>query len=113
MSSTKEIRKELRDQFQKFEEDKARQKEIKVEIGRKRNIQHMMATNPNFDYEGSSSIPCIDASNPFPYVPPFLESIQKKGKGAMRDEGTIKKNFTPSSPSDSAHGPSPTSRGQV
>ena len=41
-----EIRKELRDQFQKFEEDKARQKEIEVEIGRTRTIKHMMAANP-------------------------------------------------------------------
>ena len=46
-----EIRKELRDQFQKFEEDKARQKEIEAEIGRKINIQHMIAANPTFDYE--------------------------------------------------------------
>ena len=108
-----EIRKELRDQFQKFEEDKARQKEMEVEIGRKGNIKHMMVANPNFDYEGSSSIPCTDASNPFRYVPPSFESIQEKGKGAMRNKSTIKSFFTSSSPFDSAHGPSPTSRGQV
>ena len=34
-----EIGKELKQQFQKFEEDKIRQKEIQVEIGRKINLQ--------------------------------------------------------------------------
>jgi len=58
----------------------------------------MMAPNPNFDYEGSSSIPCANASNPFFYVPPSLESIQEKGKGKMRKRGDIKSYFTPSSP---------------
>ena len=67
----------------------------------------MMATNPYFDFEGSSSIPCTDASNPFRYVPP--ESIQEKGEGKMKKKGdmNIKSYFTvtpPSSPSD-AHGP--------
>ena len=42
-----------------------------------------------------------------------MESISEKGNGAMRNKGTIKSFFTPSSPSDSADGPSPTSRGQV
>lgn len=102
----------MRDQFQKFEEDKARQKEIEAEIGRKRNIKHMMAGNPNFDYGGSSSIPCTDASNPFCYVRPSLESIQEKGKGTMKNKGTIKNFYTPSSPSDSAHGPK-ANRGKV
>ena len=104
-----EIRKELKEKFQEFEEDKIRQKEIEAEIGRKRNIQYMMAANPSFDYEGSSSIPCTNASNPFRYVPPSMESISEKGKGAMRNKGTIKSFFVPSSPSDSAtaHGPSP------
>ena len=73
----------------------------------------MMAANPSFDYEGSSSIPCTDASNPFCYVPPSMESIYEKGKGTIRNKGTIKSFFMPSSPSDSAHGPSPPSRGQV
>jgi len=34
-----EIRKELLDHFEKFEQEKVRQKEIEVEIGRKRSIQ--------------------------------------------------------------------------
>ena len=88
-------------------------KKKEAKIGRKINIQHMMDVNPTFDYEGSSSIPCTDASNTFRYVPPSMESISEKGKGAMKNRGTIKSFFTPSSPSDSAHGPSPTSRGQV
>ena len=108
-----EIRKELKEQFQKFEEDKIRQKEIQAEIGRKRNIQNMMAGNSSFEsfnYQDSSSIPSTDASkNPFRYVPPSRESISDKGKGAMRNKGTIKSFFVPSSPSDSAtaYGPSP------
>lgn len=64
----------------------------------------MMAVNPNFDHEDSSSIPCTNASNPFRYVPPSLESMQEKGKGKMKKRGDIKSYFTPSSPSD-AHGP--------
>ena len=78
------IRKDLLASFEKFKEDKARQKELEVEIGRKRNIQKMMTTNPHFDFEGSSSIPCTDAYNPFQYVPPSFESIQEKGKGRMK-----------------------------
>ena len=67
----------------------------------------MLTTNPHFDFEGSSSIPCTDASNPFPYVPPSFESIQEKGKGKMKKgDMNIKSYFTPSSPSD-AHGPQP------
>lgn len=76
-----EIRKELLNSFEKFQEEKIRQKEIEAEIGRKQSIQKMMTTNPHFDFEGSSFIPCIDASNPFHYVPPSLDSIQENGKG--------------------------------
>lgn len=99
---------ELLNSFEKFEQEKARQKEIEAEIGRKRSIQQMMAANPHFDFEGSSYIPCTNASNPFCYVPPTLDSMQEKGKGKMRKKGdmNIKSYFTvtPSSPSD-AHGP--------
>ena len=103
-----EIRKDLLASFEKFKEDKARQKELEAEIGRKKNIQKMLATNPDFDFEGSSCVPCTDASNPFRYVAPSLESIQEKGKGKMKKKGdmNIKSYFTvtPSSPSN-AHGP--------
>jgi len=97
----------LLEQFEKFEEEKAKKKELEAEIGRKRSIKHMMDVNPNFHYEGSSSIPCVDASNPFHYLPPSLESIQEKGKAKIKKKGDIKNYFTvtPSSPSDSAHGP--------
>ena len=94
--------------FEKFREEKSRQKELEATIVRKRSIQKMLATNPHFDFEGSSSIPCTSASNPFRYVPPYLEYIQEKAKGKMRRKGdmNIKSYFTmtPSSPSD-AHGP--------
>jgi len=100
-----EIKKELLASFEKFKEDKARQKELDVETGRKRNIQKMMATNPHFDFEGSSSIPCTDASNPFRYVPPSFESIQEQEKGRMKKgDMNIKSYFTPSFTSN-AHGP--------
>ena len=100
-----EIRKQLLASFEKFKEDKARQKDIQAEIGRKREIQKMIAANPHYDFEGSSSIPETDASNPFRYVPPSFGSVQDKGKGRMKKgDVTIKRYFTPSSPSD-AHGP--------
>jgi len=50
-----EIKKNLLASFEKFKEDKARQRDIQAEIGRKREIQKMMATNPHYDFEGSSS----------------------------------------------------------
>ena len=106
-----EIRKNLLASFEKFKEDKARQQEIQAEIGRKREIQRMMATNPHYDFEGSSSIPQTEASNPFRYVPPSFGSVQDKGKGRMKGDVTIKSYFTPSSPSD-AHGPE-VSKGQI
>eukprot|EP00253_Pinus_taeda_P023608 PITA_23608 len=109
-----DIRKELLEKFEKFEEEKARQKEIEVEIGRKRSIKHIVPANPNLDYDGSSSIPSTYASNPFRYVPPSLESIREKGKGKIEKKGDIKGYFTitPSSPFDSAHGPQ-ANRGQM
>eukprot|EP00253_Pinus_taeda_P032744 PITA_32744 len=99
-----EIRKNLLASIEKFKEDKARQKDIQAEIGRKREIQKMMAANSHYDFESSSSIPQTDASNPFRYVPPSFGSVQDKGKGRMKKgDVTIKSYFTPSSPSD-AHG---------
>ena len=109
-----EIRQNLLASFEKFKEDKARQKEIQDEIGRKREIQKMMATNTHYDFEGSSSIPQTEAPNPFRYVPPSFASVQDKGKGRMnlkKGDVTIKSYFTPSSPSD-AHGPE-VSKGQI
>lgn len=102
-----DIRKDFLEKFEKFEEEKYRQNEIEAKIGRKMSIKHMMTTNPNFDYEGSSYIPYTNASNPFIYVPPFLDSIQEKGKGKIKKKGDVKIYFivTPSSPYDSAHCP--------
>ena len=99
-----EIRKTLLESFEKFQEEKTRQKEIQAEIGRKREIQKMMAANPHYDFEGSSSIPQTDTSNPFRYVPPSFGFVQDKGKGRMKGDVNIKSYFTTSSPSD-AHGP--------
>jgi hypothetical protein len=100
-----EIRQTMLANIEKFKQDKARQKELQAEIGRKREIQKMMAANPHYDFEGSSSIPQTNASNPFRYVPPSFGSVQDKGKGRMKKgDVTIKSYFTPSSPSD-AHGP--------
>ena len=58
-----EIRKDLLASFEKFKEDKPRQKELEAEIGRKGDIQKMMATNPHYDFEGFSSVPQTDTSN--------------------------------------------------
>lgn len=100
-----EIRKNFLASFEKFKEDKARKKDIQAEIGRKRKIQKMMVTNPHYDFEGSSSIPQTDTSNPFRYVPPSFGYVQDKGNGRMtKGDVTIKSYFTPSFPSD-AHGP--------
>ena len=43
-----EIRKHLLASFEKFKEDKARQRDIQAEIGRKREIQKMMGANQCF-----------------------------------------------------------------
>ena len=43
-----EIRKELLASFEKFKEDKARQKELEAEIGRKKNIQKNDGYQPPF-----------------------------------------------------------------
>jgi hypothetical protein len=94
------IRLELQNQFEKFEEDKARQKEINVEIGRKRQLATMRA-NPSVEFEGSSSIPSTNVRDPFRYVPPPHEIQPKKKKN-------IQSYFTPSPTSASASQPSQT-----
>eukprot|EP00253_Pinus_taeda_P010769 PITA_10769 len=101
-----EIRQNMLASIEKFKQDKARQKELQAEIGRKREIQKMMGANPHYDFEGSSSIPQTNASNPFRYVPPSFGSIQDKGKGRMKKgDVTIKSYFTPASSPSDAHGP--------
>jgi len=64
---------ELQNQFEKFEENKARQKKINVERGRKRQLATMRA-NPSVEFEGSSSIPSNIVRGPFCYVPPAPKS---------------------------------------
>ena len=40
----------------------------------------MVAANPTFDYEGSSSIPSTNVRDPFSYVPPAPQVQEKKPK---------------------------------
>jgi len=98
------IRFELQNQFDKFEENKARKKELNVEIGRKSQLAKMRASwsiaNPSVDFEGSS-IPSKNVRDPFRYVPPPHESQPRKKKN-------IRSYFTPFPTFASASQPSQT-----
>jgi hypothetical protein len=50
------IREEMQKVLNDYQQDKAREKNIQAEIGRKRVIAQMRATNPTFDYEDSPSL---------------------------------------------------------
>ena len=99
------IREEMIKVLEKLEEDKARQKEIEDEIGRRRSIAQMREANPTFDYEGSSSIPSTNVRDPFHYVPPPRESENTMSGPKGKKKKTIQSYFTPppKSGSDSAH----------
>ena len=60
------IREEIKISINDYQQEKARDRAIQDEIGKKRNF----AANPTFDYEGSSSIPSTGVRDPFRYVPP-------------------------------------------
>jgi hypothetical protein len=64
------IRQEMKKVLNDYQQDKAREKAIQAEIGRKR------ATNPTFDYEDSPSLHStgVRHRDPFHYVPPPLDS---------------------------------------
>jgi hypothetical protein len=68
------IRKEMQKILNKYQQEKAREKSIHDEIGRKRIVAKMREANPSFDYEGSPSIVSTGVRDPFHYVHPPLES---------------------------------------
>jgi hypothetical protein len=93
---------ELRSQFEKFDKDKTKQKEINDEIGRKRQFAIMRANvGVEFEFEGSSSIPSIGVMDPFCYIPPSPDRQPKNRKN-------IKSYFTPSPIAANASQPSQT-----
>ena len=60
------IRADLLNQFKKIEEDKARQKEIEAEIGRKRELSNAtMRRSVLNEFEESSSAPSFVGKEPF------------------------------------------------
>ena len=70
------VRADLLNQFKKFEEDKARKKEIEVEIGRKRELANAtMRRSKLNEFEGSSSAPSSVGKDPFHYVIPSHPNI--------------------------------------
>ena len=77
-----QIRADMQEYFKKFEETKARQKEIEEEVGKKRRLAEMMGGRGTYapgSIEGSSSIPFTDLRDPFGYVAPS-DTTQEKGK---------------------------------
>ena len=58
----------LQQQFEKFEEDKARHKEIEAEIERELANAMMRGSkvSPSVDFEGSFSIPSTECEGPLP-----------------------------------------------
>ena len=59
------IRVDLLNQFRKFEEDKARQKEIEAKIGRKRELVNATMRRSGLnEFEGSSSAPSFVVRTP-------------------------------------------------
>jgi hypothetical protein len=78
----------MQNMLEKFKEDKARQKEIEAEIGRKRQLAMGSQTNPSV--EGSCSNPSVNVRDPFWYVPPIHENQPQKRKN-------IQSFFSPSS----------------
>jgi hypothetical protein len=93
---------ELQSQFEKFEEDKAKQKVIDDGIGRKRELAAMRENlGVEFEFEGSSSIPSTNVMDSFRYIPPPSDRQPKKRKN-------IKSCFTPSPTIASASASQPT-----
>ena len=70
----------MQEQFKKFEEGKARQREIEGEVGKKRRLVEMMGgTYAPGSNEGSSSIPSTNFRDPFQYVAPSGTTQEKGG----------------------------------
>ena len=75
-----QIRADMQEQFKKFEESKARQREIEEEVRKKRRLAEMMGgTYAPGSIEGSSFIPSTDLRDFFQYVAPF-GTTQDKGE---------------------------------
>ena len=75
-----QIRADMQEQFKKFEESKARQREIEEEVRKKRRLAEMMGgTYASGSIEGSSFIPSTDLRDHFQYVAPS-GTTQDKGK---------------------------------
>ena len=89
-----QIRADMQEYFKKFEECKARQREIEEEVGKKRRLAEMMGgTYAPSSIEGSSTIPSTDLRDPFQYVAPS-DTTQEKGKS--KKKGGIQSYFTSS-----------------
>jgi hypothetical protein len=101
------IREEMQKVLNDYQEEKAREKAIQAEIGRKRVVAQMRAANPTFDYEDSPSIHSTGVRNrdPFHYVPPPLESENTMHPPKSKKRNTIQRYFTPppTSGSDNAN----------
>ena len=83
--------------FKKFEEDKARQKEIEAEIGRKRELANATMRRSRFnEFEGSSSAPSFVGKDPFQYVIPSRPNI---GDIQPKKKKTLQHYFSTSFPS--------------
>jgi hypothetical protein len=97
------IREEMQKVLNDYQEEKAREKAIHSEIGRKRAVEQMRATNPTFDYEDSPSIHSTGVRNrdPFHYVPPSLECENTMHPPKSKKKNTIQRYFTPPSTSGS------------
>ena len=93
----------MQEYFKKFEETKARQKEIEEEVGKKRRLAEMMggAYAPG-SIESSSAIPSTDLRDPFGYVAPS-NTTQKKGKS--KKKGGIQSYFTSSASANTSQMP--------
>jgi hypothetical protein len=89
------IREYMQKLLNEYQQEKAREKVIQAEIGRKRIVAQMRAANPTFDYEGSSSIPYTDVRYPLCYVYPPLESENTMHHPKSKKRNTIQRYFTP------------------
>jgi hypothetical protein len=87
------IREEMKKVLHDYQQDKAREKSIQAEIGRKR------AANPTFDYEDSPSLHSTGGGvrhrDPFHYVPPPLDSENSLNPPNRKRTNSIQSYFTP------------------
>ena len=91
-----EVRADLLNQFKKFEEDKARKKEIEAKMGRKRELANASIRRYILnEFEGSSSAPSV-GKDLFQYVIPYRPNI---GDIQPKKKRTLKRYFSTPSPS--------------